>query len=136
MAEVEKGVEIPEEIPEEVPEDVPEDVLEDAPVEMPVDSTSSNLISVLVAGGTRTGKSTLVNALLDEKVAIEGGTLDTETSSGAEPKIKGIDATVWDSPGLQDGTKNGDKYLEDIKKECNGKIDLLLTASPLIPHAL
>ncbi len=89
---------------------------------------SSNTISVFVSGKTGTGKSTLVNALLGEKVAKEGDTLDPETSEvkSFTEKIQEIDVTVWDSPGLQDGTKNEDKYLEDIKSKCNGKIDLLL----------
>ena len=89
---------------------------------------NSNSISVFVSGKTGTGKSTLVNALLGEKVAKQGDTLDPETSEVQSFKgnIQGIDVTVWDSPGLQDGTKNESKYLKDIKKKCNGKIDLLL----------
>ena len=89
---------------------------------------NSNSISVFVSGKTGTGKSTLVNALLGEKVAKQGDTLDPETSEVQSFKgnIQGIDVTVWDSPGLQDGTKNESKYLKDIRKKCNGKIDLLL----------
>ncbi len=102
-------------------------------VEVSVDKwwNSSNSISVFVSGKTGVGKSTLVNALLGEKgekVAKEGGTLDPETSE-VEPfteHIQGMEVTVWDSPGLQDGTENEDKYLEDIKSKCNGEIDLLL----------
>ncbi len=88
----------------------------------------SNSVSVFVSGKTGVGKSTLVNALLGEKVAKEGDTLDPETSEvkSFTKKIRGIDVTVWDSPGLQDGTENEDKYLKDIRKNCNGKIDLLL----------
>ncbi len=71
------------------------------------------------------GKSTLVNALLGEKVAKEGTKLDPETS-GVESftgKIQEIDVTVWDSAGLQDGNKNDEnKYLKDIKKNCDSKI--------------
>ncbi len=82
-------------------------------VELSVDNwwRNSNSISVFVAGKTGTGKSTLVNALLGEKVAKEGDNLDPETSEveSFTRKIQEMKATVWDSPGLQDGTKNEDK---------------------------
>ncbi len=67
----------------------------------------SKSISVFVSGKTGVGKSTLVNALLGEKVAKEGDTLDPETSEvkSFTGNIQEIDVTVWDSPGLQDGTK-------------------------------
>ncbi len=87
-----------------------------------------NSISLFVSGKTGTGKSTLVNALLGEKLAKVGYTFSPETSEvkSFTRKIQEIDVTVWDSPGLEDGTKNEDKYLKDIRNKCNGKIDLFL----------
>ena len=40
--------------------------------------------------------------------------------------IGGIEVKVWDSPGLQDGTENEEKYLRDIKRNCKGEVDLFL----------
>lgn len=40
-------------------------------------------------------------------------------------KLSSISVTVWDSPGLQDGTANESKYLADIKRKCTN-IDLFL----------
>jgi hypothetical protein len=38
----------------------------------------------------------------------------------------GIEVIVWDSPGLQDGTTEERKYLDDIRRKCKGNIDLFL----------
>lgn len=88
----------------------------------------SNSVRILVTGKTGTGKSSLVNSVLGKQVAVVGQTLNPQTSevSSFETKIKGIKVIVWDSPGLQDGLENEKLYLEDIKKKCSDKIDLLL----------
>ncbi len=88
----------------------------------------SNSINIFISGKTGTGKSTLVNAILGEKVACEGTGLDPETSTVTSHQrcIEGIDVTVWDSPGLQDGTNKEQEYLNDIEENCKGNIDLFL----------
>ncbi len=88
---------------------------------------TTNSISVFVAGKTGTGKSTLVNALLGEAVAkdVEMPEVMPEVMP-YKGNIQEIDVTVWDSPGLQDGTKNEEKYLNGIKMKYNGEVDLLL----------
>ncbi len=88
----------------------------------------SNSINIFISGKTGTGKSTLVNAILGEKVAPEGIGLDPETSAVTSYQrcVEGIDVTVWDSPGLQDGTNKEEEYLNDIEENCKGKVDLFL----------
>ncbi|XP_031571344.1 translocase of chloroplast 34, chloroplastic-like [Actinia tenebrosa] len=76
-------------------------------------------LNLLITGKTGVGKSRLVNALVGKKVAKEGRALDPCTSEVTSYKvvIKGVAVTVWDSPGLQDGTSNEDQYIEDMKKK-------------------
>lgn len=81
----------------------------------------SNEVKMFITGKTGVGKSTLVNGLVGKKVAREGDGLDPETSvvKGHTFKHRSINVTVWDSPGLQDGTKKEGEYLADMKKKCS-----------------
>ncbi|XP_031571343.1 uncharacterized protein LOC116305547 [Actinia tenebrosa] len=76
-------------------------------------------LNLLIIGKTGVGKSRLVNALVGKKVAKEGRTLDPCTSEVTSYKvdIERVTVTVWDSPGLQDGTRKEAKYIEDMKKK-------------------
>ena len=82
---------------------------------------NSNEVKIFISGKTGVGKSTLVNGLVGEKVAVGGDTLDPETSVVKSYKgVHGsVHVTVWDTPGLQDGTKNEAKYLADMKDKCS-----------------
>lgn len=88
---------------------------------------SSKEVNIFVTGKTGTGKSTLVNALFGQQIAKEGDTLDPETSKVQCYDVKHGDTRirVWDSPGLQDGTRNESKYVKDVKRNCKD-IDLFI----------
>ena len=80
-----------------------------------------NEVKIFITGKTGVGKSTLVNGLVGKQMAKEGDTLDPETSvvKGYKTKHRSVYVTVWDSPGLQDGTNNESEYLGDMKKQCS-----------------
>ena len=82
---------------------------------------NSNKVQIFITGKTGVGKSTLINGLVGKKVAKEGETLDRETSVVTAHRCNhhSVDVTVWDSPGLQDGTNQEGDYLEDMKKKCS-----------------
>ena len=82
---------------------------------------NSNEVKIFITGKTGVGKSTLVNGLVGKQMAKEGDTLDPETSvvKGYKTKHRSVYVTVWDSPGLQDGTNNESEYLGDMKKQCS-----------------
>ncbi len=87
----------------------------------------SNAISILITGKTGTGKSTLINSIVGQDIAKVGSELDPQTLEVTEysKQIDDVTVKIWDSPGLQDGTKNEREYRDDIKKKCN-KVDLLV----------
>ncbi len=89
-------------------------------------------IGILVTGKSGSGKSTLVNGILG--VTLPGDRRAQEGSSICKPctsdvkayytKKDNIHITVWDSPGLQDGTGNK-RYLQQMKEKC-GERDLTM----------
>ena len=89
--------------------------------------SDSKSFRVLVTGQTGVGKSALVNGIVGQYVAKEGETLDPQTSQVTEyqRRIGEVDVVIFDSPGLQDGTSNEEKYLDDLEKKCK-QIDLIL----------
>ena len=82
---------------------------------------NSNEVKIFITGKTGVGKSTLINGLLGKRVAKEGESLDPETSEvkAYESIHDSIHVTVWDSPGLQDGTSKEAQYLADMKAKCS-----------------
>ena len=87
----------------------------------------STSVTILVCGKTGTGKSTLVNGLVGELVAQEGGDLAPMTSkvTNHERKIGNIQLAIWDSPGLRDRTSREERFLAEIKTNCQN-VDLFL----------
>ena len=89
--------------------------------------SNSKSVSVMITGKTGSGKSTLVNTLVGQEVAVEGRSLSrcsTEVASHSK-KVEDVDLKVWDSPGLQDETEGEAKYLQEIKRNCND-VDLFV----------
>ena len=85
-------------------------------------------VNILISGMTGTGKSTLVNGLIGEKVAQEGHTLNPTTCEVQlfQKKIGDVQVNIYDTPGLQDGTVNEAKYLNSIETRCKDAIDLFI----------
>ncbi len=84
-------------------------------------------IRILVTGKTGAGKTTLVNAIIGADVEQAGESLDPETKEVREFQvdIDGVTVTVFDSPGLQDGTGNEKQCLADMERKCK-EVDLVL----------
>ena len=84
-------------------------------------------LNILITGRTGTGKTTLVNAIIGEKVDAVGDCLDSKTGevSGYSIQIGDVHVNIWDSHGLQDWTQTDDKYRESLKENCHN-IDLMI----------
>ena len=75
----------------------------------------------MITGKTGSGKSSLINGLVGKKVSEEGDDLDRMTAT-VEPKeltCEGTLVKIWDTPGLQDGTDEEDRYLKEMKENCS-----------------
>ncbi|XP_064389613.1 uncharacterized protein LOC135337596 isoform X2 [Halichondria panicea] len=90
-------------------------------------TTPAKSISILLTGKTCVGKSTLANGILglevdDDRAAQEGGSIKARCTTEVrmhQQNKNGVLITVWDSPGLQDGTEDQDQYLQQIKLKCS-----------------
>ena len=82
----------------------------------------SKSVSTIVTGKTGVGKSTLINILVGHEVSKVGYTLGPQTTEVSSHIIStsGVELVIWDTPGLQDGTDNEDKYIADMKTKCSG----------------
>ena len=89
-------------------------------------------VKMLVCGITGIGKSALVNCIFGEEVTKEKDPGFEESYKFSTDQVRchhkqfnGVDLRVYDSPGLQDGKANEEKYLEDIYSKCRD-VDLVL----------
>ena len=88
-------------------------------------------LCILVCGKTGVGKSTLVNSILGKDVVKTGGpgcrsqsqpgpfsSLSAVTAgiTRASGCVEGVNVTVYDSPGLQDGHGKDESYLDQIRE--------------------
>ena len=84
--------------------------------------------SLLVAGKTGVGKSTLLNALTESDVFKSCGnrsTAGTKCLEKYEFVRNGVTITAWDSPGFQDKAGKQVEYKDELLKNCN-EVDLVL----------
>ena len=92
-------------------------------------------LKILVCGATGVGKSSLVNSFVGHNLCSVGdpGKCDpndafrhsTYVMEKVEGNINGTIITIWDSPGLQDGTDNEENYLQEMY-DCCHDVDLVL----------
>ena len=83
-------------------------------------------LNILVCGRTGVGKSSLINSLVGSEVCktndpgLEEGNLDPETKevTATFVKIDNVFVAIYDSPGLQDGTVNEERYLQKMYDKC------------------
>ena len=75
----------------------------------------------MITGKTGSGKTSLINGLIGAEVGKEGHTLDRETTSVEAKKLvlEGKITRIWDTPGLQDGTGEEERYLDEMKRFCS-----------------
>ena len=91
-------------------------------------NSKSKRLEILITGKSQNGKSTLVNCLVKQKVAKVGHVLEPETKELRSYTVTTKDhfeIVVWDSPGLQDGTNDEQRYLAELKKKCSN-VDLVI----------
>ena len=92
-------------------------------------------VEIVLAGKMGTGKSTLVNGLVGQRIAVEGNKAFTETTKivccskavdiSSEILEKTINVRVWDTPGLGDPFGDDEATAKEIAEKCK-EADLLI----------
>ncbi len=87
----------------------------------------SKSVNILVTGKTGTGKSALVNSIVGFQITKEGDTLKPQTKQIEHTfkEVGDVKLQVWDSPGLQDGTKKQEDLVREISAKCS-EFDLIV----------
>ena len=95
-----------------------------------------------MSGKTGVGKSSLLNGIVGKQAFEEGEDFDPMTSEVKvhECEKAGVRVVIYDTPGLQDGSREEAKYLRSMKEKCKNAhlllycISMLETRSDLSCH--
>ena len=106
----------------------------------------SKTLRIFVFGKLGSGKSSLINSLLNKEVAKEDDSLyavtqDVQQYSGVKDTvttvpelsmtIHDVQVTLWDTPGLEDPYTNKECLLLDITAKVKGNVDLYVYCTPM-----
>ena len=92
-------------------------------------SLGGNKISILVLGKTGSGKSSIINAMLEEKVATTSSSstpTEHESVEIHQKELDGVTVTMCDTRGFFDTEKREDVIFQNISSQCKEGFDLIL----------